>query len=47
MDGGLRDEIIRGDCLEVMRDIPDNSVDLTVESVGLDRRGVWGNHLTK
>src|SRR5690625_6341873 len=29
-------EIIQGDCLEVMRDIPDSSVDLTVTSPPYD-----------
>jgi site-specific DNA-methyltransferase (adenine-specific) len=47
-------KIYQGDCLEVMKDIPDNSVDLTVTSPPYDNlrtyngnNALWGEHVWK
>ena len=47
-------ELIQGDCLEKMKDIPDGSVDLTVTSPPYDNlrtyngnNAQWGEHVWK
>ena len=50
----MTNRLILGDCLEVMRDIPDGSVDLTVTSPPYDNlrtyngnNAQWGEHVWK
>jgi len=47
-------ELIQGDCLEKMKDVPDNSIDLTVTSPPYDNlrtyngnNDLWGEHVWK
>ena len=47
-------ELIQGDCLERMKDIPDGSIDLTVTSPPYDNlrtyngnNALWGEHVWK
>ena len=49
----MKQEIWHGDCLELMKDIPDGSVDLTVTSPPYDNLRTyngsleWGEHIWK
>jgi len=38
----LENRIIQGDCLEVMKDIPDKSIDMILADLPIDRRIVIG-----
>ena len=46
--GKLNDvELWHGDCLELMKDIPDNSIDLTVTSPPYDNLRTYNNNINQ